>query len=84
MYRPNQPLYFKGVVFQKDTKGNAEKVVAGETVEVIFYDSNSQEVARQSLTTSEYGTFQGVFTTPSGGLMGRMYLSADEEVVYFR
>ncbi len=83
IYRPNQPLYFKGVIYRKDAKGNAEKVIAGERVEVVFYDRNSQEVARQSLTTSEYGTFQGVFSTPSSGLMGKMYLSAGNETVYF-
>jgi uncharacterized protein YfaS (alpha-2-macroglobulin family) len=70
IYRPGQTVYFKGLVI--DTDGKNPKIKAKHPVSVTLYDVNHQEVATLSLTTNEYGTFNGVFTAPSSGLTGNM------------
>ncbi len=72
IYRPGQTLFFKGLVF--DTDGKNPVIKPKFTTSVTFYDVNHQVVSQQTVTTNEYGTFSGTFTTPSKGLMGQMYL----------
>ncbi len=75
IYRPGQTLYFKGIVY--DTDGKTSSIRTKYPAHVTFYDVNHQVIAEQSLTTNEYGTFSGTFTTPTKGLMGQMYLSVN-------
>ena len=73
IYRPGQTIYFKGIAIQN--KNNKEhKIVPGYKADVIFYDANYQEVARKSVVANEFGSFQGTFTAPSGGMLGIMSL----------
>ncbi len=37
-----------------------------------FYDVNNQKVSELAMTTNEFGSFNGTFTAPSGGLTGEM------------
>ncbi|MEM9980864.1 MAG: alpha-2-macroglobulin family protein [Bacteroidota bacterium] len=74
IYRPNQTLYYKGLAVT--TNGKDTKILKNYTTMVYFYDVNHQVVAQMEATTNEYGTFEGTFTTPAGGLMGQMYLKA--------
>jgi hypothetical protein len=76
IYRPGQTLYFKGLLFSSD--GQNPKILAHQKETITFYDVNSQVVATKEVTTNEYGTFSGTFTTPTTGLMGQMQLQIND------
>jgi hypothetical protein len=75
IYRPGQTVYFKGIVIKTDSENPKKPEIAADySTTVIFYDVNNQELAKIELTTNEYGSFQGSFTAPAGGLLGQMKL----------
>ena len=76
IYRPGQTLFFKGLVFQSDEKD--PRVMTRQKYTVTFYDVNHQVVAKQEVVTSDYGTFNGSFVTPSSGLTGQMHLQIND------
>ena len=53
---------------------SGEKVVIKPNVEteVTFYDVNRKEVKTLSLVSNQFGSFQGAFVIPTGGLNGSM------------
>jgi uncharacterized protein YfaS (alpha-2-macroglobulin family) len=73
IYRPGQTVYYKGIAFERDGK-NTPRILANTPVIVTFFDANSQEVARKELRTNEYGSINGSFVAPQGGLRGQMSL----------
>ena len=75
IYRPGQPVYYKTVVLEKD-KENMPSIVANQKITVALYDVNGQLVSEQELMTNEYGTANGIFTAPKGGLLGQMRLQS--------
>ncbi len=77
IYRPGQMVYFKGIVIYKDEE-EMPRIQPNEKVEVIFYDANNQVVATKNFTTNEFGTFNGNFTAPSSGLLGRMSIVSNK------
>ncbi|MCO6491642.1 MAG: alpha-2-macroglobulin [Phaeodactylibacter sp.] len=76
IYRPGQTIYFKAIVLDRDDK-SIPSIVPKHQFTVTFFDVNGQEVAKQELTTNEYGTASGAFTAPQGGLLGQMRLFSD-------
>lgn len=86
IYRPGQPIYFKGLVVVTDGKTSA--IQPNHRTTVTLYDVNHQVRQDVTVTTNEYGTFNGVFNAPSSGLTGQMsiedgqgsvaYLSVEE------
>jgi uncharacterized protein YfaS (alpha-2-macroglobulin family) len=76
IYRPGQTIYFKGLVISSD--GKNPQVMKGYTTTVRLLDVNGQEQGTKMVTTNEYGTFNGVFTAPSGGLTGNMQIRNDD------
>jgi uncharacterized protein YfaS (alpha-2-macroglobulin family) len=73
IYRPGQAVYFKVLTLTIDDK-EVPSILPNQAVTVAFKDVNGQEVESVKLRTNEYGTANGVFTAPSGGLLGRMQL----------
>ncbi len=73
IYRPGQPIYFKGIVLEK--QGDDYSVVSGSQRIVRFHDANGQELSQMTLTTNKYGSFEGSFTAPLGALTGEMRIS---------
>lgn len=73
IYRPGQTVYFKGLLTQIDNEG-MHTILPNEKVEVVFYDVNSQEVAKKTLTSNDFGTINGSFQAPRTGLLGSMRL----------
>ena len=71
IYRPGQTVYFKGLILSKD-KDRMPSIVPNKKVQVVFKDANWQEISKVDLTSNEYGTFNGTFSTPTGGLLGVM------------
>ena len=79
MYRPGQPLYFKGVAVAREN--DVSSVKSGISVTVALRDVNYQEVAKQEFVTNEYGSFSGEFILPSNGLTGNFSLQVSSKEV---
>jgi len=82
IYRPGQTIYFKGIMVEY--KGKTSKILTGKTSKVDLYDVNWQEKSTLNLTTNEFGSFQGSFVAPTGGLNGQMQIRDPHGAVYFR
>jgi hypothetical protein len=70
IYRPGQTVYFKGIILEKS--GDNYEIKPDYASVVVFYDANHQKIAEMAMTTNEFGSFNGAFTAPSGGLTGSM------------
>jgi hypothetical protein len=70
IYRPGQPIHFKGIVTQRE--GRAVNVLPGRPVLVRLYDVNGQQVDTLPMVTDAYGAFHGMFTAPLAALTGAM------------
>ncbi len=81
IYRPGQTVYFKGIMINTD--GETNELMPNSNSTVTFYDVNYQKVADVNVTTNEYGTFQGTFTTPNGVLNGQMSIANGSGTIYF-
>ncbi len=62
----------KGLIYEGKT--NDFSVLANKEVAVELLDQNGERVAKQTLTTNEFGTFTATFTAPVGRLTGQMTL----------
>ncbi|MBK6777067.1 MAG: hypothetical protein IPG74_14945 [Flavobacteriales bacterium] len=71
IYRPGQPIEFKGVATVKN--GKTTEVRASIKTQVRLFDANGELVDSLNVTTDSYGSFKGKFTVP-GGLTGSMRL----------
>ncbi len=76
IYRPGQTVYFKGMALEQDLVNEDIRLMQNREVVVSLFDVNNQEVAKVTLNTNEYGTVQGSFVLPSGGLKGQMSLNS--------
>ncbi|HKK79656.1 MAG TPA: MG2 domain-containing protein, partial [Phaeodactylibacter sp.] len=75
IYRPGQAVYFKVLTLAVDEDG-VPSVLPNEPVDITFNDANGEKVEALSFKTNPYGTANGVFTAPAGGLLGRMHLKS--------
>lgn len=75
IYRPGQVVYFKGIVMQKDAN-QIPSVASNHPVTLVLRDANYQEVETLSLKSNEFGSVNGQFTLPTGGLTGQFTLDA--------
>lgn len=82
IYRPGQPVMFKGIVTAK--RGGTTVVKPGHKTTVKLFDVNYQPVDSMQLTTDAYGSFHGQFTAPQGVLTGTMTLREDHGSQSFR
>lgn len=73
IYRPGQPLYFKGVLIKQNE--NKSTLVTEQKVTVELFDANGQKASELEVQTNEFGSFQGSFTIPNTGLTGQYYVS---------
>ncbi len=76
LYRPGQTIYFKGILLDRDER-QTPKIAPNTAVTVKLLDVNSQEKGELKLRSNEFGTFNGAFTAPSGGLTGAMSIQVD-------
>ncbi|MCB0772734.1 MAG: hypothetical protein KDB93_05115 [Flavobacteriales bacterium] len=73
IYRPGQPVEFKGIVTVK--RGGTTVVKAGRSTRVELRDVHGGKVDSLAVTTDAYGAFHGRFTAPAGTLTGSMTLA---------
>ncbi len=83
IYRPGQVVYFKGLMIQTDGK-KFHEIITDRKTTVTFYDANSQKISDITLTTNEYGTFNGQFTIPFGKIGGQYYIMNEVGSQFFR
>jgi uncharacterized protein YfaS (alpha-2-macroglobulin family) len=81
IYRPGQTIYFKGIMINADAESN--EILPKTKTKVSLFDVNGQQVSSLDLITNEYGTFNGSFTAPFGGLTGDMRISNENGDTYF-
>ncbi len=79
IYRPGQPLYFKGIAIQNNQ--GVSSVLKNTSVNVELKDVNYQTVATQSFKTNDYGSFSGEFILPNNGLTGNFSLQVSSKQV---
>lgn len=72
IYRPGQPIYVKGLVYEG--KKNAFTVLPDQDIAIEFVDQNGERIAKQTVKTNEFGTFNTDFAAPTGRLTGQMIL----------
>lgn len=81
IYRPGQPVYFKGIVVDKS--GKSPVVVPGYRTVVRLFDVNGQNLSTQELTSNEYGSFSGSFILPVSILTGQMRIESENGAMGF-
>jgi len=77
IYRPGQPLYFKGIAIKVDH--GVSSILEKQKVKVELHDVNGQVVSTEEFVTNDYGSFAGEFVLPNNGLTGQfsMYASSN-------
>jgi hypothetical protein len=81
LYRPGQTVYFKVIVARMDGEVS---VLQNKTLAVTLKDANQQEIAKQMLTTNEFGSVAGEFVLPRNVLSGYFQLVCEDQAVEFR
>ena len=85
IYRPGQTVYFKAILLEKDGSTQQPAILSNQEVSVTLHDANGQEVKKLELTSNDYGSVSGTFIAPASGLLGQMFLRADNgSTQYFR
>jgi uncharacterized protein YfaS (alpha-2-macroglobulin family) len=80
IYRPGQTVYFKGITVE--TKGKNAKLITGKKSKILLYDVNWQEKSSMELVTNDFGSFNGSFIAPTGGLTGQMQIRNEFGAIY--
>jgi len=70
IYRPGQPVYFKGIVTRHDPKRRETNVMAHFRTSVRLVDANGSTVDTATFITNDFGSYHGEFHLPSGRLNG--------------
>ncbi len=78
IYRPGQPLYFKGILLNKKAGEQHSDIVPDRQVTIRLFDRNSQIVDSVRLTTNEFGSVSGTFQLPIGGINGQFRIEASQ------
>jgi hypothetical protein len=81
IYRPGQPLYFKGIVVRSD--GDSNEIVEGNNSTVDLYNVNGVKISSTTVTSNKFGSFSGNFILPASGLTGPMRISNETGGVSF-
>ena len=79
IYRPGQIVYFK--VIATGINGETQKVKTLEKIplNIILYDTNSEELQTLKLTTNEFGSVNGSFTLPKNKLNGNFNIEVNND-----
>ncbi|GAA4376232.1 alpha-2-macroglobulin family protein [Hymenobacter koreensis] len=79
IYRPGQTLYFKGILAEE--QNGRSQVSKNMQLRVRLLDVNGQQVQEFPFTTSDFGSFHGSVTLPTGLMNGQMQLTV--QTTYF-
>ncbi|MBF5041263.1 hypothetical protein FGE12_02615 [Aggregicoccus sp. 17bor-14] len=70
VYRPQQRVLWKAVLFEGRGDQARYRTVAQRTLTVSLMDPNNQTVETRTVTTNAFGSAAGEFTVPTGRLLG--------------
>ncbi|MGQ9467058.1 MAG: Ig-like domain-containing protein [Anaerolineae bacterium] len=76
IYRPGQPVYFRGVV-RAEEDARYTLPPAGETVSVTVRNDQGETIYRETLPLSDLGTFNGQFTLAEEAGLGYYYIEVN-------
>lgn len=79
IYRPGQPLYFKGIAVKNDN--GVSSLIVNKKVSVLIKDVNGQVLSTQEFVTSDYGSFAGEYVLPNNGLTGQFSIQVTSEQI---
>ncbi|WP_339838912.1 MG2 domain-containing protein [uncultured Maribacter sp.] len=79
IYRPGQPLYFKGIAIRQEN--GKSSILDNKTIQVKLHDVNGQELQTKTLSTNEYGSVSGEFILPINGLTGMFSIHVDSDEI---
>jgi alpha-2-macroglobulin len=74
VYRPEQHVYFKGILRRRTDAGY--KIPAGKTVSVSVTDQEGAEIYKQDVALSSRGTFSGELDLPEETTLGNYTITA--------
>ena len=77
VYRPGQSVYVKGIVYKSNAC--AAEVLEGQQCEVVLRDVNNKELARKTVVTNEFGSFNVDFVLPERCLNGRFKVAMADD-----
>ncbi len=77
IYRPGQPLYFKGIALKSSKESSS--LLQNTKVSVQLKDVNGQVVNTADFKTNDYGSFSGELILPSNGLTGEFSMQVLSE-----
>lgn len=77
IYRPGQTVYFKLIAAEGINGENS--LLVNKNFEVKLFDANRQEVAKKTVTTTEFGSSAGEFVLPQGLLNGQFLISVEND-----
>ncbi len=83
LYRPGQTIYYKGIRVYFDPSKNDYRTLGRDPVTVTFSDPNGKEIAHATHRCNDYGSFDGTFTAPRGGLLGSMQIQGPNGAASF-
>lgn len=72
IYRPGQSIRFKGICISLQPKDDNYTTLSARKVVIALMDVNGKEVERLTLSTNDYGSFNGTFSAPRDRLTGQM------------
>lgn len=86
IYRPGQTIHFKGIVVEQNDKVKKNAIVRNYKTLIRLTDANGQKTGELSVTSNDYGSFNGRFTIPENLLNGQFYLmdTGNNSVQYLR
>ena len=79
IYRPGQPVYFRGVVWAEDD-ARYTLPPAGETVAVSVRNDQGETIYQETLPLSDLGTFNGQFTLAQEAGLGYYYIEVNYRI----
>lgn len=74
IYRPGQTLFFKGIVYKKDSAYTAINTLSDYTTTVQLYNANQQKIQSIQLITNKFGSYSGKFILPEGQMNGQFFI----------
>jgi uncharacterized protein YfaS (alpha-2-macroglobulin family) len=70
IYRPGQPVYFKGILMTRDFDTKRYKIVPDANTTVFLHDTEGQETDSVKVRTNAFGSYAGEFRLPQTVMTG--------------
>ena len=78
LYRPGQTVYMKGIMMER--QGSENHIAAGIKTTVYLRNANYERIDSLTVTTNEFGSFNGKFTLPQNLLNGAFTILAENAI----